>query len=93
MSAPLGWAALGAAAACLVVFWGLRAGREWARWVGGVLAALLALSNFVGLFFAHDWTWYQWVWALLLPLLWASVAWSLLKASARPLFARARSRD
>ena len=85
-----GWLAFAAAAACGFSFWSLRTGRAWARWFGAGLALLFALGNFAGLFFADDWAWYEWVWALFLPFLWGAVAYDLLKPSARSTFERAR---
>ena len=95
LGSPGGWAALGGAIACAVAFWGLRTGREWARWAAGgisglaaVLYAVLLVSAALG---ALDLSPTQWVMAVWLGVVHAGVAIAFLPARGRQLFRRART--
>lgn len=86
----LGWTALAAAPACLLLVWGMLTGRGWARLVAGGLALLLAVTNAAGLVvqFARGEQpgVLSIVWICLLSVAWASLGVGLLSREGRERF-------
>jgi hypothetical protein len=93
LASLLGWIAIALALGCLVTIQGLRTGREWARWLGGSVAAGLFGIQVTGLTLlpaehlfsprgAAD---------VLLTIIWGSIAWRLLGPRGRELSRSARS--
>jgi hypothetical protein len=92
LAMPMGWVAMALVLGCLATLQGLRTGKEWARWVGGTVAAALFGIQLVGLALSTT----EALLSLrggasgLLTVVWGSIALRLLGPGGRELFATAR---
>lgn len=89
-----GFVALAAALACALTIHGLRGGRAWSRWVGGVVAlALFAVQVYalvLGALLEEGPSLPQWIFGALVGLMWGSISLFLLRPGASELFRQAR---
>ena len=84
---PIGWLSLAGGALALASLWGLWTGREWARWIGGLVCLGLGLLGLVSVL----WRASDWGFLLLKTVIWLEIAVFLLRPATRHLFHQART--
>ena len=90
-SQPEGWAALAGAVALIVSWRGLRTGKEWARWLAGLISIAFGLGLLARVLFVTDGAGLLLLgWDGAFAVLWSGTAYYLLGPGGRERFERAR---